>query len=324
MYRGERAETSPALKRSLDRVTEIGGQLNDPLIDALPRSIIGLFQVFTGSLSEGVESLQQVAPLLAQKHDFVGSSFALVALAIGLARLGRLEEAEAAARRSMEVAESGDVIAKIDALIAKSTVRSIRGDLDAAVPIARQCTELAEQSGATACVVASSFVLGDALMRQGKFGDAKIVFERSGTIADVTEQRIFRPSIAAYLRASAASLGEFKLAGRTFEQALEEARSVHDRWGEAHVIWKRADTEARKTDSERKSEHVLADYASAAGAFADMGARPFHARVLRDWGDALRAAGQADEGDARLREALALFDDMGITREADEVRQALA
>lgn len=323
MFRGERADTSPELTRLLDRVSQIGAQLKDPLIDALPRSIIGLFQVFTGHLHEGVEALERVAPLLERKHDFVGSSFALVALAMGLARLGRFDEATAAARRAMEVAESGDVIAKIDALIADSAVRSIRGDLDAAIPIARQCTELAEQSGATACVVASSFVLGDALMRQGEFADAKIVFERSGTIAEVTEQRIFRPSIAAYLRASAASLGEFTLAGRTFDQALDEARSVHDRWGEAHVLWKRADTTARRPDGHRDRDQMLSDYATAASAFEAMGARPFQARVLRDWGGALRSIGERAESDQRWQSALVLFDELGLVREAAELRAAL-
>jgi tetratricopeptide (TPR) repeat protein len=322
MYKGERADTSPELKHSLERVTQIAEQLDDPLIGALPKSIIGLFQVFTGDLVTGVATLTEVAPLLERKHDFVGSSFALVALSLGLARLGRFDEGAAAAQRASEIAESGDVIAKIDALIAESGVRSIRGDLDQAVPLAMQCTELAEQSGATACVVASSFVLGDALMRQGRFGDAKIAFERGNTIADVTEQKIFRPSITAYLRATSANLGDFSLRGRTFDDAIAEARSVHDRWGETHVIWKRADTEAKKADGDRAM--MLADYQTAAANFEDMSARPFLARVLHDWGQALRAAGREDEARAKLQRALALFEELGIGREAEEVRRELA
>jgi tetratricopeptide (TPR) repeat protein len=321
LYDGERVDSSPELRHSLDRVGDIARQLDDPLMGALPKSIVGLFQVFSGDLRAGVASLQEAAPLLEQKHDFIGSSFALVALAIGLARLGRFDEADAAARRATEVGESGDVIAKLDALIGESTVRSIRGDLEQAVPIAMKCTQLAEQTGAVACVVASSFVLGDALMRQGKFGDAKIAFERGGTIADVTEQRIFRPSITAYARSTAASLGEFDPRGRTFAEALAEARSIGDQWGEANVIWKRADTEAKKPDSDQAQ--VMADFATAAASFEQMGARPFQARLLRDWGNALHAAGRVEEGDQRLRETLAIFDELGITREAQEVRQTL-
>jgi len=321
MYGGERADTSPDLKRSLDKVTEIADQLGDPLIGALPKSIIGLFQVFTGDLVAGVTTLIEVAPLLEDKHDFVGSSFALVALSLGLGRLGRFDEALAAAQRATDVAQHGDVIAKIDAMIAQSGVRSMRGDLEQAVPIAMQCTQLAEQSGATACVVASSFVLGDALMRQGKYGDAKIAFERGSTIADVTEQKIFRPSITAYLRATAASLGDFSLGGRTFDEALEEARSVGDRWGETHVIWKRADTEAQNADGD--VGQMLADYETAAANFEAMEARPFLARALRDWGDALARLGRGDEARDKRQRAFALFEQMGIQREADEMRVLL-
>jgi tetratricopeptide (TPR) repeat protein len=321
MYRGERYDTSPELRHSLDRVSEIAAELDDPLIAALPTSIIGLFQVFTGDLRAGVESLRSAAPLLEQKHDFVGSSFALVALAIGLARLGRFAEAEDAARSASEVGESGDLIARLDALIGEAQVRSIRGDLDGAVPLAQRCASLGEETGATACVVASSFVLGDALMRQGRFGDARIAFERGASIADVTEQKIFRPSISAYLRATEASLGEFDTSTRSFEEALDEARSVGDRWGETQVIWKRAETEAKRTDADR--EQMLSDYAAAAAAFDEMGARPYLARVLRDWGGTLRAVGQSAEGDQKLRRAIALFDELGIEREADALRAIL-
>ena len=54
-----------------------------------------------------------------------------------------------------------------------------------------------------------------------------------------------------------------------------------------------------------------------------MGARPFEARALRDWGDALRSLGRVDEGNEKLRAALALLDELGIKREADEVRAVL-
>jgi hypothetical protein len=88
------------------------------------------------------------------------------------------------------------------------------------------------------------------------------------------------------------------------------------------VIWKRAETEAKGAEPNR--EQVLSDYADASAAFGEMGARPYQARVLRGWGEALRGLGLAEEGDQRLRDALALFDEMGIEREANEVRAALA
>ena len=55
-----------------------------------------------------------------------------------------------------------------------------------------------------------------------------------------------------------------------------------------------------------------------------MGGKPFLARVLRDWGNSLRALKRYDDGDEKLRQAITLFDEMGITREATETRQELA
>jgi len=46
-------------------------------------------------------------------------------------------------------------------------------------------------------------------------------------------------------------------------------------------------------------------------------------RVLRGWGETLRAAGRAAEGDATLRRAVALFEAMGIDAEAEAVRATL-
>jgi len=225
-------------------------------------------------------------------------------------------------RRARELADKGDIIARLDTLIGTSWVASVKGDLDAAVPLALQCTNMAEEAGASACVVASNFVLGDALIRQGQFGEAKIVLDRSHTVATTLEQRQFRPTIAALARLNDVYLGELESDAITFTEALEEARSVGDRWAEATVYWKRAETRSRGR-GEVDVDDMLADYARATSEFKDMGGRPFVARVLRDWGNALRKLGRFDEGDAKLREAIELFDEMGITREADGAREEL-
>ena len=90
------------------------------------------------------------------------------------------------------------------------------------------------------------------------------------------------------------------------------------------MIWQRAETEAKTDPSAHDAEQMLADYDAATTAFEHMGARPYVARTLRVWGNALRSLGKTDEGDEKLRRALALFDEMGITREASEVRAELA
>jgi tetratricopeptide (TPR) repeat protein len=320
-YRGERPGGSGELQRTLERVSEIARELNDPLIDALPKSLVGLFQVFSGDIQEGVATLRQVAPVLEQKRDFVGSSFALVALAIGLARLGEFDAATDAARRASDVADKGDIIAKLDSMIGESVVRSLRGELDEAEALGRQCTQLAMDVGSTACLVSSSFFLGDTYMREGRFGDARIVFEQTSQIADITNEHMFRPSIAAYLRSTAASLGEFAPMARSWGEAIAEARLIGDSWAEANIIWKRAETEAKKEGAD--VDQIWADFADAAGRFETMGARPYLARVLRGWGEALLARELHEAGLDKLRRSAALFEEMGIVRERDEVRTAL-
>ncbi|MEP7158085.1 MAG: hypothetical protein ABI797_01540 [Chloroflexota bacterium] len=322
--RGGRPIDDPVLKRSLDRVDQIGKDLNDPLIAAISRSIIGLYEIFSGRMREGVATLEAVQPLLVQKRDFVGSTFALVALTFGYSRLGEFAKAEESVRLARELAEQGDVVVRVDSLIGESTLHSIRGDLDKAVPLAMECTKLAEEAGASACVVASNFVLGDAYMRQGQFANAKIAFDRSDEIAQVTEQRIFKPSIAAYLRSLGASMGEFRMGGQTFEEAIAGARDIGDIWGEATIVWKRAETAFKNPAEGRDKTQMLADYATAKQSFENMGARPFTARVLREWGHALVAVGETADGQAKLRDSLALLDELGIKREADELRVELA
>ena len=154
MGRGERT-SDPEVKRSLDRVAEIGDALQDPTLRAMQLAVIGITQVFAGPIREGVIELEKAVPLLEQRQDFIGAAFARGALAIGLARLGEFDKAEQAARYATELAANGDLIAQLDAQIAESVVRSERGQLDEAIPIARSCVERSEETGATACAVVS-------------------------------------------------------------------------------------------------------------------------------------------------------------------------
>ena len=318
-FRGDRPENSPLVRNSLEKVTEIARELNDPFIEAIPNALMGLFQVFTGHMVKGIAKLRETAPLLADKRAYVLASFSYVALSIGLSRLGRFEEAQEAADQAMKLGESGDLIAKLDSMIAESTVHSLRGDLDTAVPIATRCTAMSEETGATACVVASNFVLGDTYMRQGNFKSAQIAFERSNEVAESVGENSFRPSLLAYMRANSVSLGAQVGDGAAFDEALQLARHNDDLFSEAAIIWKRAEYEAGRSDS----MPALTDFADAAARFEEMEAKPFTARTLRAWGEELLKLGRTDEGNDKLRRSIALFDEMGIKREADEVRAEL-
>jgi tetratricopeptide (TPR) repeat protein len=307
------------VRRSLDRIAKVGEELGDPSIRALPLALLGINGVFAGgSVRAGVESLEAALPDLEKGADTIATAFARGALAMGYASLGEFDKAEAAATRAREVAEKGDLIAQLDALIAEAMVRSQKGELDRAVPLARECVDRAEDTGASGCVVASSWILGDAFHRQGRYGEAREILKRGSDISLVVDRRVWRPTLQAWLGSSIAALGE--LAEDEWEDVLATTRSIGNRVGEAGILSKRAETLAARGDIEAAS----ADYAAGVAIAEELGLRPAAARALRSWGDALRAAGRPAEAEPVLRRAQAAFEDLGLHAEAGAVAALLA
>jgi tetratricopeptide (TPR) repeat protein len=312
------AASDPTVKRSLDRVTEIADEIGDPSLRAYPLALSGLMEVFTGPIRKGVAALEEAVPLMEGDKDFIGASFARGSLAMGYAQLGEFDKAEAASANATELAKSADVIAQLDAQIAASMVRSQRGDIDAAIPIAEDCVKRATDTGASACVMASSWILGDLLHRQGRYVEAKASLKRGRDLSLVVDRMAWRPTLVAWLGGAAAALGE---AGEDdLDEALRTAREIHNTIGEAGILAKRAESAVRHGDIGAAQPDVEA----AIEILESEGARPILARVLRMWGEALRDAGRTAEAETVLRRALALFEELGISGEAGVVRTLLS
>jgi tetratricopeptide (TPR) repeat protein len=313
------AATAPLVKRSLDRITTAADALGDPSLRATPLALIGMSEVFAGSsVRAGVASLEEALPLLEGTHDSIGAAFARGALAMGYAMLGEFDKAEAAATKTKELAEKGDLIAQLDALIAESMVRAAMGQLDRAVPLAQECVDRAEATGASACVVASSWVLGDAFHRQGKFAEARDILKRGSDVSYLLDRRVWRPTLQAWLGSAMAALGE--IGGDKLDEALEVARSIGNKIGEAGILGKRAEITAASGDI----EGARADFEASLAIANDLGLRPAKARGLRTWAQALRNAGRLDEAAERYQGALALFEELGLKPEENAVRAELA
>lgn len=311
--------SDPVVKRSLDRVAEIGEELGDPSLRAMPLALVGLTQVFMGPLRDGVAALEEAVPLLQQTHDSIGAAFARGALAIGYAQLGEFEKAEQASRSATELAASGDQIAQLDALIAEAMLRSELGQLDKAGPLALACVNRAEEVGATACVMPSSWILGDVYHRQGRFADARAVLERGNEISLADDRNFWRPTLTAWLGSAASALGDAAAAEGNWDEALATARSIGNRFGEAGILRKRAEARAASGNQ----GEALADFASSAAELEAEGARPGLARLLRGWGEALRATGRGDEANEKLRRSRALFKELGLHAEGQRVGELL-
>src|SRR5919108_2246365 len=315
--------SDPVARRSLDRIEDLAERLGDPSLRATPIALVGLQQVFTGSIRDGVKALEAAVPLLEDSRDSIAAAFARGALAIGYARLGEFAKAEEAARRASEVAEKGDIVAQLDAQIAESLVRSERGDLDEVVPLARSCMLRSEETGASACVVPSAWILGDAYSRQGKFAEAREALQYGNDLAVAVDKQLWRPTLVAWLGRANAALDPSTILGsasdEAWNEALATARSIDNQYGEAGILWKRAEARERGGDL----EGAVRDFEASAALFEAAGVRPTLARVLRGLGESLLSLGRSADGQAALRRSLALFEEMGIDGEATAARDAL-
>jgi tetratricopeptide (TPR) repeat protein len=308
----------PTVARSLQRITDVGEALGDPSIRAMPLAFVGLSQVFSGPVREGVLALEEAVPLMRQQRDSIGAAFARGGLAMGYATLGEFEKADAAVNNAKEIAADGDLIAQLDALIAESMVRSAEGRLDQAMPLAQECVDRAEETGASACIMVSSWILGDAFHQLGRYAEARDVLKRGADVALAVDRQVWRPTLQAWLRSASAALGEVQ--DGNSDEALAMARSIGNRLGEAGILGKRAEAEGK----EGQTEAALGDFAAAAAILEDEHARPGLARMLREWGKTLRDAGRGDEAAPILGRSLALFEELGLEPEAGVIRTMLS
>jgi tetratricopeptide (TPR) repeat protein len=315
---GGRSSSDPAVTRSLDRLAEISHALDDPSLAALPLAMIGVDKVFTGPVREGEEALERANPLMEKRRDFIGAAFSRGWLAIGYATLGDFDKAEAAARAAEAEAAEGDLIAKLDAQIAMAMLRSARGDLDGAAPIAMDCVQRAEETGASACAVVSSWILGDVYQRQRRFSEAHDALRLGLALEPASGMGMWSTTLRVWLRAGDERLGR-PTEEPDWDEVLTAVRGRHDRMAEAAVLWKRAETALVRGDAEA----AIADLRDGAAIYETEEARPNLARVLRTLGDALRRAGHGEEASEVLHRCLALMDELGLSREAGEVRQEL-
>ncbi|HJW22980.1 MAG TPA: hypothetical protein VJ506_11185 [Candidatus Limnocylindrales bacterium] len=314
---GMRPSTT-AVKASLDRITDLAEATNNPRLRAMPLALIGLQRVFTGPIRDGVKALEEAVPLLERGADFIGAAFARGALAIGYANLGEFAKADAAAANAVELAKSGDLIAQLDAEIAASWVSATEGRLERAAPLALDCVGRAEASGATACVMASSWILGDVYHRQGRFDEARDILQRGSDIALVVDRRGWRPTLQAWLGSALAATGAG--ADDDWDDNLATVRGQGNRVGEANILAKRGEARLRSGDA----AGALADLEPASETMAAEGARPSLARLLPGLAEAYRGVGRTDEATTALTRSLALFEELGLEAEAQAVRLTLA
>ncbi|HVH63476.1 MAG TPA: hypothetical protein VNA65_07740 [Candidatus Dormibacteraeota bacterium] len=301
--RGERPESSPALKNALDRGEEIAESLNDPRASALPKALLGAYSAFTGQLWQGARAMQDALDVVETHGDPVSTAMISNFLTITYARLGEFEKADEILERGRRVAGSSDAISRLDVEITTAAVQLERGELDNAVKSSLACLGRAEDLGAYACVVAATTMFGAASVRKDDPVAAKAPLERGRDLSLVTNMAPMRTLIHGFLGNVKAQLGDLPGGIADWDTALASAGETGDRFGEAHTFWARARAYARGTEPEW--EAALQDFDRAIALFEAIGAKPSLARALHDRATALNALGRLDaaaESDQRATE----------------------
>ncbi|HEY6204140.1 MAG TPA: hypothetical protein VI056_14005 [Candidatus Limnocylindria bacterium] len=308
--RGERPDTSPALKHAAERAAQIGRTRGDPLADAVPNAFAGVSMMGTGQLREGARLLSESLPAIIEHGDPLSSAILGGLLAVMYARLGEFAAAERWLADAERIALSGDPIATLDAQISRSALLIERGDIAEGEALASTCAVRSEELGAVACGVASNVTAGIAHLARNDALGAKVPLERGDELAQVSNMEPFRTIAQGLLGSVRTQLGDAPGGVAAWTLALERANAMHDLGGEAITLWHRARTRAYATPPDYAS--ALADIDAASKLLEEMEARPSLARALRLRARILRALGRAADADAADKRSNAIGAELGL------------
>jgi len=311
---GETEANSPALRRSLQRSAEIGRELGDQSIGAMPQTFAALGMLFAGQIRAAIGILDQLLPVYQKRDDPVGAALIAGARSLGYARVGDFAAAERAAAESDAIARTADLMAMLDAQANHAYIDLERGELDRAADTALACRAQADEAGALSCSVLSNYLLGFADVLRGQPSAARSAFERARDVAQAASAAPWRNRVLGGLSWSRAMLGDAGTDALTdLDLALETARQMKDPYDEGTLLMLRGTIRARSNETRVAA---IADFAAAKELFTAMGARPALVRTLRAWAGALDAAGQTAEASQRQREADALAAELGMASAA--------
>lgn len=319
---GESYASSAALKHSLDEALDIGERLNDDSLRALPLAIIGR-SVAMVDPPAATGWLEKAIPLLEKEGDLREASLSSSVLAMAYAKLGEFERAEALAAQALNWAEAvGDPNAVLDAELALGMVKAERGKVEEGVTLVRSSIARANRVGNTLCALVGNFYLGDYHLRLGQPRQALSALERSGELATYCDAFGLVNLSQAWVSTARSQLGDLGGAHAGWASALHEAERMGDRLTAGEIRRQRANALVDQPSPDW--DRVTADYEESIRVFEDVGARPYLARALRDYGLALRARLGSDQAPVRetLQRAARLFHQLGIQAEVTALETA--
>jgi tetratricopeptide (TPR) repeat protein len=308
--RGETPESSAELRRALERVAEAGEEVSSSTATVVPRALMGAYTAFAGQLREGARLMQDALGVIETKGDAVSAAMVANFLSGAYARLGDFASAEQVIEHSNRYAEKGDAIAVVDRDIAEANYSLERGDTTRARQSAQQCSMRAEELGAYACVLASNVVTGAASLASDDASSAMGALERGSELTRVIDFAPLRTLTFALLGSARAQLGDMPGGIAGWNEALSNARSMHDRYGEAQTLWGRGRSSERQQDADLSV--ALQDLNRAVELFEAMEAQPALARSLADRAKVLRRLGRESDAAEDDRRSSSIGRQLGL------------
>ncbi|MGH2703900.1 MAG: ATP-binding protein [Actinomycetota bacterium] len=320
-FHGEQYGVSTPLTQAIDRANELSERLDDPALRAGPLSQMGWALTLGGQLRRGAEMLEEALPLLERQGRLIDVGITLDGLAFEYNLLGEIERSDDRLARAYELAEKGDPIARLDFLSNKAGVMFFRNDLDAALEAARTCAAKSAEMGVISCSIGSYLIIGMVHMMQGQPDLALSNLERGAELSTVS-LKFWLPLIGAARATVEATLGMAERARSGWQDGIERARAIGDLFVEGLVLWFRALASAKLPSP--GWEWILPDMEHAIQLFEKLEMRLLVARVRKDFGTALAAAGRREEAKDAWVGALELYETMGLPGESSVVRRLLA
>ncbi|MDR7419328.1 MAG: adenylate/guanylate cyclase domain-containing protein [Armatimonadota bacterium] len=306
--RGDRPD-APALQEAVQQVLEIGNALGNEKYVGLARGLLGEAAYLSGRYREAIAQYQQALPLLEAREAYAHSAMFAGVMAMAYAITGEFDRAEDAGRHALELGRmSGDPNAMMDAQLFMGRVEAERGNLVQALDLYRRGIALAEETGNTFCATIGHLWLGAHHIRMGQPELGTSAIEKSAEMAQFCNMRPLRGVGRAWLGAVYYERGDVEQAEAAWQAGLKGAEAMGDRLTAAEIRRQRAAALAKGG----AWESAAADFEASIAGFEALGARPYLARALHDYGLALQRRGEAAAGEARLRQAARLFDELQL------------
>jgi class 3 adenylate cyclase/tetratricopeptide (TPR) repeat protein len=303
----------PAFREVMDRAYAIAPQVSEPDLRAFLMGMMGQVLRSADEYEAAVDLTGgSVDPLEAAGR--VGEAGLNAAMAADVeATRGRFAEAERWIERGSALADaSGNPNVIADVALIKGRIAAARGELETALVHSRRGMETAEGVGNIECTLVGNFLVADQHLRRGDAAAAIPHLERTFELGAFCNAEAMVALGHAWLATAKARLGEFDPEG--FSEPLRKAQAFGSRSGEAAVRLQRAVAVSGGTDPDLAQ--AITDFERSIALFESIGARPDQARATHAYANALEAAGQAEEGQAQLAAAAAMFDAMGIRPDA--------